>query len=582
MLPPPTTTATWTPRSRTSTSCLATPSILPKSSPNPTLVSAKASPDSLTTTRSNRGLPSPSTGPGWSPGSSPTITYAMGSLLRLPGAVRPIGPWTGLGAFPDLEPREATQHQLLADLGRVVVEQVLDGLLVVADVGLFEQDDLLVVVLELAVDDLLDDVVRLALRLAGVDLTLAVGHVVGHVVARHVPRVGHGDVQGDLMGQALELVGLGHEVGLAVELDQHAELGWQVRVGRVQVGVDDALGGAAPGPLLHAGLAALAQQLGGLVQVAARLPQRVPAVHHSGPGGVPEGLDLSGRDLHVGWCSLLRCRLDIRCPSVGVPDDPHTRGDRLSLVGSAASSAASAGVSSGWASALDSVSVEASADASAWVEDSGWVAVSGWADASASTSVEGSGWDSASGWADAWASGWVEASAGASLPASGWVEASAGASPPASGWVEVALSAPAAGALASSGAGVLAVPDLPEVALRAPERLWVELRPPPAAWAPLPPLPAGFSAAAAVSPSAARPKRPASAWTPLSDSSSSRSHSASGSSSAGLAAIAASPSLPATSDAYTLRSRSPSATASATIRVSRLPARMASSLPGIG
>src|SRR5215211_4707382 len=348
MLPPPTTTATWTPRSRTSTSCLATPSILPKSSPNPTLVSAKASPDSLTTTRSNRGLPSPSTGPGWSSGSSPTITYAMGSLLRLPGAVRPIGPWTGLGAFPDLEPREATQHQLLADLGRVVVEQVLDGLLVVADVGLFEQDDLLVVVLELAVDDLLDDVVRLALRLAGVDLTLAVGHVVGHVVARHVPRVGHGDVQGDLMGQALELVGLGHEVGLAVELDQHAELGWQVRVGRVQVGVDDALGGAAPGALLHAGLAALAQQLGGLVQVAARLPQRVPAVHHPGPGGVPEGLDLSGRDLHVGWCSLLRCRFRLRTSGA---QGSYARGDRLSLVGSAASSAASAGVSSDLVSA---------------------------------------------------------------------------------------------------------------------------------------------------------------------------------------------------------------------------------------
>src|SRR5215216_4669920 len=309
MLPPPTTTATWTPRSRTSTSCLATPSILPKSSPNPTLVSAKASPDSLTTTRSKRGLPSPaSTGPGW----SPTITNAMGRSSACPGR-RPTGPWTGLGPLPDLEPREATQHQLLADLGRVVVEQVLDGPLVVADVRLFEQDDLLEIVLELAIDDLLDDVVGLALGLAGVDLALAVDDVVGHVVAGHVAGVGHGDVQGDLVGQALELVGLGHEVGLAVELDEHAQLGRQVRVGGVQVGLDDALGGAAPGPLLDPRLAGLAQQLGRPIQVAARLTQRVPAVHHSGPGGVPEGLDLSGRYLHVGWCSLLRCQFSSRC-----------------------------------------------------------------------------------------------------------------------------------------------------------------------------------------------------------------------------------------------------------------------------
>src|SRR5512132_4618967 len=316
MLPPPTTTATCTPRSRTSTSCLATPSIFPKSSPNPTLESAKASPDSLTTTRSKRGLPSPATGPGGSPGRSPTITYAMGSLLRPPG--RPTDrSWDGSGAFPDLEPREAAEHQLLADLGRVAVEQVLDGLLVVADVRLVEQDDLLVVVLELALDDALDDVVGLALGLLGVDLPLLGEDVLRHLLAPDVARVGHGDVEGDLVGQALELVGLGHEVGLAVELDQHTQLGRQVRVRGVQVGVDDTLGGAAAGPLLDASLAALTQQLGGSFQVAARLLQGVPAVHHSGPGGVPEGLDLSGRDLHVGWCSLLRSRLDRRIGQSG-------------------------------------------------------------------------------------------------------------------------------------------------------------------------------------------------------------------------------------------------------------------------
>ena len=81
---------------------------------------------------------------------------------------------TRLGAFPDLETGEATQHQLLPNLGRVVFEQVLDRLLVVADVRLVEQDHLLVVVLQLALDDPLDDVLGLALGLLGVDLPLAV------------------------------------------------------------------------------------------------------------------------------------------------------------------------------------------------------------------------------------------------------------------------------------------------------------------------------------------------------------------------------------------------------------------------
>src|SRR5215207_7255009 len=110
-------------------------------------------------------------------------------------AARPIGPWTGLGALPDLEAGEAAQDELLADLGRVGVEQVLDRLLVVADVRLVEQDDLLVVVLELALDNLLDDLLGLALGLAGVDLPLLLDDVLGHLLAPDVAGVGDGDVQ---------------------------------------------------------------------------------------------------------------------------------------------------------------------------------------------------------------------------------------------------------------------------------------------------------------------------------------------------------------------------------------------------
>src|SRR4029453_19628557 len=92
-------------------------------------------------------------------------------------------------------------------------------------------------------------------------------------------------------------------------------------------------------------LAGLAQKPRRLLQVAAGLTQRVPAVHHSGPGGVPEGLDLSGRYLHVGWCSLLRCQCSSRLlvARPGPRAVAQTRGDRVSLVGAAAPPAASAG-----------------------------------------------------------------------------------------------------------------------------------------------------------------------------------------------------------------------------------------------
>src|SRR5215218_2549200 len=436
MLPPPTTTAICTPRSSTSTSWRATPSMRSKPSPKPVAESANASPESFSSTRSYCGLPSPAS----AGGPSPAITNAT-----VPPVPRPPGV-AGLGPLPHLEAGEAAQHELLAHLGRVVVQQVLDGLLVVADVRLVEQHDLLVEAVELALDDLLHDVGRLALGLGGVDLALLLEHVVGHVLAAQVRRVGDGDVQGDLVGESLELVGLGDEVGLAVELDEHAELGGQVRVRGVQVGVDDALGGAVAGPLLDAGLAGLAQDLLGPLEVAVGVLQRLLAVHHPCPGGVAEGLDLGGRDLHsvvllTGWSDVVSQDLGWRC-----------------LVrGSAALAASSAGV----------------------------------------------------------------------------VASSSVGSPS-------AVAASSSAAVCPSGAAAEPLP-----ASAAPE-----------------PLPASEA--------------------PSADSSSSRSHSASGSSSAGLAAIGVAPSLPAASEAYTLRSRRPSATASATMRVSRLPARMASSLPGIG
>src|SRR6266516_2291493 len=303
ILPPPTTTATWVPSSRTSASCSVTPSILPKSTPKPERSSAKASPESFSSTRSYRGLPLPESGTS----SSPAITKAKpfspsGSALAARDPLVALA--LALGVLPDPEPGEATDHQLLANLGRVGIEHLLDSLAGTADMGLVKQDDLLVEVLELALDDPLDDIRLLAFRLLGVDFALPLQHVGRHVVAAQVPRVGSRDVQGDAMGELLELVGLGDEVGLAANLDQHAELRRQVRVWGVQVGVDDALGGSAAGTLVKAGLASLPQDLLGLLHVAAGVLQRLLAIHHPSAGRVAKDFDLGGRNLHVRWCSF--------------------------------------------------------------------------------------------------------------------------------------------------------------------------------------------------------------------------------------------------------------------------------------
>src|SRR6267143_1907728 len=75
----------------------------------------------------------------------------------------------------------------------------------------------------------------------------------------------------------LALDDLGHEVGLAVHLDQGAQLAV-----RMQVGVHETFLGLAAFALLGVGQALLPQILGGVVVVAVRGGERRLAVHHAG------------------------------------------------------------------------------------------------------------------------------------------------------------------------------------------------------------------------------------------------------------------------------------------------------------
>ena len=100
----------------------------------------------------------------------------------------------------------------------------------------------------------------------------------------------------DAARQRDELVVLGDEVGLAVDLDHRAVLGG-----------DQALGGRALGALADVLGALDAQRLDGLVEVPGVLLQGLLAVHHAGAGHLPETLDV-GRGVvrHRAWSVLLR------------------------------------------------------------------------------------------------------------------------------------------------------------------------------------------------------------------------------------------------------------------------------------
>ena len=100
----------------------------------------------------------------------------------------------------------------------------------------------------------------------------------------------------ELLGRRDEVRVLGDEVGLALELDD----------GRRAVGRghgDDALGVLPVRAVDGLGEALLAKQLGGGLEVAVGLLEGALRVHHPGPGGLAEVLDVLGGERHGGRCS---------------------------------------------------------------------------------------------------------------------------------------------------------------------------------------------------------------------------------------------------------------------------------------
>src|SRR5918994_535943 len=227
-----------------------------------------------------------------------SVPYSREPINASPESFRMIRLKRGSAAtrllLPDLEPAEAGDSHILSRLGGDVGDHLLDRLgLVLLDVEvlLLQQRALGAPLFELALDDLLDDVVGLALLLGllGEDLAFATLLVGGDVLGGDVAGVHRRDVDGDLTGERLELLVARDEVGFALDLDQRPLCRRAVDVGR-----HDSLAGSAPASLGGRSRPLLAQDLDCLVDVAAGLDQGLLAVHHRRAGLLAQRLDVGG------------------------------------------------------------------------------------------------------------------------------------------------------------------------------------------------------------------------------------------------------------------------------------------------
>ena len=176
-------------------------------------------------------------------------------------------------------------RDILADLRDRRLHRLADRHFRIANRRLIEQADLLVEAVQLALDDLLDDLRRLvlALHLAAIDAALALEHVGRHLFPPHVLRAGRGNVHGDLARKALEVLRPRHEVGLAVHLDQDANL-----AAHVDVAADQPFVGRAAGFLRRLREPALAEDGRRFLHVAVRFGERGLALHHARAGQIAE------------------------------------------------------------------------------------------------------------------------------------------------------------------------------------------------------------------------------------------------------------------------------------------------------
>src|SRR6266704_3215715 len=201
--------------------------------------------------------------------------------------------------FADFKTHEAPDGNIFAQLDDRLTNHLADGHTLVLDVVLFVEAVFLVELLHLTVDDFFDDCFGLAgrQRLRLVYIALFFEHFRRHFFAPHVPRIQRRDVHGDVVRKLLERLGARHEVRLAIQLHEHADLPAGVNVASYEP-----FRRFAHGFLCGRSLSFLSQDRDGLLDVAACFHERGAAIRETGIRPLAQFLYELCRDLH---CWLL-------------------------------------------------------------------------------------------------------------------------------------------------------------------------------------------------------------------------------------------------------------------------------------
>ena len=195
--------------------------------------------------------------------------------------------------FPDRVAGKAPNDDVLADLGDLRRDQLLDRLVGILDEALFEQTDGAVKFVEFSFHDLRGHVFWFAFHLLGINRALGFNRGGRDFIATDIERLRGGDVECDVFHKRTEAIVFRDEIGLAVYLDEDADFALQMNVGG-----DDTFFGGAGGFLARARNTLGTQQRFGLVEIAPGLGEGPFAIHKARVGFPAELLDELGIYFH--------------------------------------------------------------------------------------------------------------------------------------------------------------------------------------------------------------------------------------------------------------------------------------------
>ena len=180
--------------------------------------------------------------------------------------------------FSDGITSESPEDDIFPNLRDFRRDQFFDRLIWILDEALFEQADGAVKFVQFSFDDFHRYILRLAFHLLGIDRAFGFNRGRGDLIATDVERLGSGDMERDVLHEGTKAFVFGHEISLAIDLDENADLALKVNVGG-----DDAFLGRAGRLLLALAIPLVRRSVSALsrsppVSVRARLQSMKPAL----------------------------------------------------------------------------------------------------------------------------------------------------------------------------------------------------------------------------------------------------------------------------------------------------------------